>query len=71
MKRRTKQSEPDSITAGQIIKAAPMARILKCGLGTIYVLARQGKIPKISIGKAGLRFVAKDVIEALTRQGPK
>ena len=55
----------------QLIRAKPLAKILSCGVSTVYWLARTGKIPTISIGRAGVRFVAADVIAALTRVNPK
>jgi len=71
MKRRRKETTQICAQGLQLLKAEPLARILNCGVSTVYFLARTGKIPTISIGRAGVRFIAKDVIAALTRQGPK
>lgn len=64
-------SESQHTESVQLIKARPLAQILNCGVATVYALARQGKIPCVVIGKAGVRFNAADVLAALTRVGPK
>ena len=71
MERHPKQPEPPGTEPQQLLKAAALAKILDCGSATIYAMARQGKIPVVVIGKLGKRFIAKDVIDALTRAGPK
>ena len=71
MKQRSTESPQQPVQSVQLLKAKPLAKILNCGVSTVYFLARTGKIPTISIGRAGVRFIAADVIAALTRQGPK
>ena len=71
MDRRRKQTEPSHTEPGQLLKANAVARILDCGVATVYALARQGQIPYVRIGRVGVRFVAADVIASLTQVGPK
>ena len=71
MKQTDRQTPSEHASSIQLLKAAPLAKILNCGVSTVYFLARTGKIPTISIGRAGVRFIAEDVIAALTRTGPK
>ena len=71
MEQHSKQSETPYTEPAQLLKAGPLAKILNCGTATVYALARRGKIPCVTIGKAGVRFIPEDVIAALTRRAPK
>jgi excisionase family DNA binding protein len=53
-----------------LVKAKPLARILDCGVSTVYALAKAGKIPSITIGVAetGVRFDVDAVLAALKRK---
>lgn len=57
----TAQSEPN------IIRAETLATILQCAKSTVYGLAKSGKIPKIVLGKQGVRFDLQEVLTALKR----
>ena len=54
-------------TTETLYKAAGIARRLNCGKSTIYKLASAGKIPTFRIGKTGVRFDYRAVLEALKR----
>jgi len=51
----------------KILKAKPLARILDCGVSTVYALAKAGKIPCLGIGDTGVRFDLEAVLEALKK----
>lgn len=50
-----------------ILKADELAKRLRCGKSTIYLLAKSGKIPTYGLGKSGVRFDFASVLEALKR----
>ena len=54
-------------TTESLDTAAEIARRLRCGKSTIYKLAKSGNIPTIRIGKTGVRFDYRAVLEALQR----
>jgi excisionase family DNA binding protein len=54
-------------TLEKLDKAADIARRLNCGKSTIYNLAKAGKIPTVRIGKTGVRFDYRAVLQALQR----
>lgn len=54
-------------TTETLDKAAGIAKRLNCGKSTIYKLAKAGKIPTVRIGKTGVRFDYRAVLQALAR----
>jgi excisionase family DNA binding protein len=50
-----------------ITTAEEVARVLKCGKSTVYALAKNGRIPYLSIGDRGIRFDLEAVLAALSR----
>jgi excisionase family DNA binding protein len=62
---RTQSTKPTKIG-----NARDVAKHLKCGVGTVYSLARQEKIPAIRIG-AAYRFDMDDVLRVLRRPARK
>ncbi|MDC8450820.1 MAG: excisionase family DNA-binding protein [Nitrospira sp.] len=57
----------DALQQRQIATAEEVARGLKIGKSTVYMLAKTGQIPSLVIGKKGVRFDWDAVIEALRK----
>lgn len=51
-------------------KAEDLARFLNVGKSSVYLLAKQGKIPFIPIGVSGVRFDRGAVLAALQQPRP-
>jgi excisionase family DNA binding protein len=47
-------------------RAEDLAKFLNIGRSSVYLLAKQGRIPCIRFGVTGVRFDRRAVLEALT-----
>jgi excisionase family DNA binding protein len=52
---------------GQLLTAEQLSELLQVHPKTIYLLARQGRIPRIAVSRA-IRFDLVAVLEALNKQ---
>lgn len=48
-----------------LVRAAQVAHHMNCGKSTVYLLAKNGKIPVVKIGRTGVRFDLDSVLDAL------
>jgi excisionase family DNA binding protein len=53
--------------AEQLDTAEDLARFLNIGKSSVYLLAKQGKIPCVRFGVTGVRFERRAVLEALRK----
>lgn len=51
----------------KIVRAETLATLLSCAKSTVYAMAKSGKIPKLLLGKQGVRFDIDEVLEALKK----